>query len=187
MRKLNYNLILFLSLSVHVCAQTSSSTLQKQMRFDIGVWGSWLNYELPVAEQYSIVSELGIIPYIFGGEASSNGYALSTRLLTGVRYYYKPDERSADNAIFSNTGYFISLFADYQPPRLTYISVDDRAVSREFRIIPSWGLRKVFGSSRWSFEGRLGIGYSASLDNRSAAEKHSLAYDLRASISYKIF
>lgn len=130
------------------------------------------------------MTEVGANSSFFGGSEFSNGFALIGQASFGTRYYYDRNVRiSKSKKVLYNSGNFLQFIAGYSPAEFSYISVDDRFTQSRLQFIPSWGGRRNFGSSRWSFEGRMGVGYARILDNHIHEKKNEIAYDLRLSKS----
>lgn len=189
----NYTKVFFITILflcgpiVGLYSQNDNHCLQKLCRWDIGLFGTWINYEHPIAEQWSLFGDVGFNPIIFGGNFSSKGFGLSGRVSVGARYYYDRNIRIVKNKkLINNSGNFLQIMTDFQPPGFSYVSVNDRSIISELRFIPAWGGRRNIGNSRWSFEGRLGVGYSYILDDVVTERKHTIAYDIRLAIGYMI-
>ena len=183
-----FTFIIFKVSFINSFAQSESNNLQKLVRLDIGLLGTWASYEHPIAAKWTLMTEVGANPVIFGGSLASKGFGVSGRVSFGTRYYYDRNIRIAKNMkIINNSGNFLQLIADYQPSGFGYISVSDRSIIRELRFIPVWGGRRNIGSSRWSFESRIGIGYSYIIEDVETERTHNIAYDIRLVIGYTIF
>lgn len=171
-----------------ILSQNDNQDLHKMIRWDIGLLGTWLNYEHPIAQKWTMVGEVGLNPTFFGGIISSKGFGVAGRLSVSCRYFYDKRWRISNNKNFANnSGNFIQIVVDYQPPGFDYINVNDRNIIRELRLIPSICGRRNIKNGRFSYEARLGMGYSYLLDKVETETTHNFAYDLRFSIGYLIF
>jgi hypothetical protein len=155
-------------------------------KWDIGVLGTWLNIEYPLARNITAMSEIGLSPVIFGGYERGSGVLLSGRLRQGVRLYYNRTKRMEKGRnLRHNSGNYFGFDVDYQPPGLYWTSDQSRSVIREFRAMPTFGLRRAFGK-RMVIDGHLGIGYGYSLGSNIALP-HNMVYDFRISVGVLLF
>jgi len=178
--------IITLIFSVNITAgQEIRNELKHQLKWDIGILGTWLNYEMPIKENWTLIAEIGVNPVVFGGQSSNSaGTALAGRISLAPMFYYNRQNRVDRNLnISNNSGNYISMTFDYVPSYLTWSSNESRAILPEVRIIPTWGLRRNFYRN-WMYEGKFGIGYSRLLNETLGYKSNSVAFDIRFSIGY---
>lgn len=132
----------------------------------LGVLGAWCNYEIRLAKNWALRSEIGYEAPIFAtitannrGLVSPSRYPLFLPVLSlEPRWYYNSAKRQGNSKnTFHNSGNYVALSTRYYPEFLAYSPREFDQVDGGFFIVPSWGIRRNI-NYRWNVEIGLGIG-----------------------------
>jgi len=184
-RSFTYTVLSLLSFFTYTQLLAQEYSGKSLLKLDVGLIGTWLNYEYTLNKKFSLLSEIGLDGLIYSHHADGIGLILSTRIKQGMRFYYDQEALENDGKTTPNkAGNFFTFLVDYIPPNLSYVPFGQREVLRQIRALSYWGLRRDL-DKRLVFETHLGFGYVYNIGH-SLEQKHNLAWDLRIGIGYSL-
>lgn len=122
--------------------------------------GIWVNNETKIGDKIALRSEIGFDSGTWVGSSHDGfSYALAPVITIEPRLYYNLEKRKQRNKNISrNAGNFLSIKTSYHPDWFT-ISNRDLKVTSDISIIPTWGLKRNIGNSKFNYEAAFGLGY----------------------------
>ncbi|MCL5247654.1 hypothetical protein M4I21_17690 [Cellulophaga sp. 20_2_10] len=151
--------LLFCGFALIAKSQTPS-VAQSTYGIQTGTLGIWAHKETKLSNSIALRTEIGMDAGIWGGSFySENGYLITPVIRLEPRWYYNLNKRLAKSKnISGNSGNFLTLQTSYNPNWFVISNYDNVEVADQISIIPTWGIKRNFGS-HFTYETGIGIGY----------------------------
>ncbi len=152
-------IILIIIISINSYSQTKTASVEKSIYgIQTGLFGVWVNTESRLSDKISLKSEIG---FDFGAGKTildDKFTFLATPSITAEpRFYYNLNKRlDKGKNISKNSGNFISIKSTFNPDTFVISNKDNITVDNQLRIVPSWGIKRVYGKH---FTLETGAGY----------------------------
>ena len=162
-------------------AQNDQPSIKKNIvSVDIGLFGTWINYEKQLKEVFTVKSSLGLEGgFVFG--SSINYFTLTPTLRLEPRFYYnfKRRVKMKKKTSFNASNYFAVTLL-YIPNLFTISNVSGLEYESGVHVIPKFGIKRTIGQ-KVNFEFAIGAGPYISKGRVEAA----LGLDLRFGYNFK--
>jgi hypothetical protein len=187
MRKLLVTLALF---SLALVAKAQDASVEKSTTgIQVGFLGIWAHNEARLTNKLTLRTEFGFDTGIVGGSLHNGTSVIMTpMLIVEPKFYYNLDKRSLKSKdITGNSGNFFSLRTLYYPDWFVISNNDNISVLNQVSVIPSWGMRRNIGGSRFNYETGIGLGYRHVFAKSAGYSENTgeAAFDLRLRIGYR--
>ncbi|WP_010249458.1 hypothetical protein [Myroides injenensis] len=178
-------LIIIFTPLIYTNAQEAKETLQSHSEISVGLLFVGYSYETPVVDKLTVK---GNLDYQIGFAINSDYIKYFSAFSLGIepRYYYNINNRIRKGKnTKNNAANFFSFEASYQPDFLKTFDYEEYHVKAKdsYNLVPSWNIRRNINNSNFTYEIKLGIGFSTIYYDDLPNEK--LTYPaINAKISY---
>ncbi|WP_267740268.1 hypothetical protein [Myroides injenensis] len=166
-------------------AQEIKEALYAHSEISVGLLFVGYSYETPIVDKLTLK---GNLDYQIGFAINSDYVKYYSAFSLGIepRYYYNINNRIRKGKNTKNgAANFFSFEASYQPDFLKTFDYEDYHVKAKdsYNLVPSWNIRRNINNSNFTYEIKLGIGFSTIYYEDLPNEK--LTYPaINAKISY---
>lgn len=138
--KILFSCLIIIS-SQTVKSQTASSIERKVTSLDIGLFGSWFNYERQLAGSLTLNAEVGL-----DAEFGPGYYLFVPTLRLEPRYYYNFNKRvTQQKRTSNNSANFLSILVLHYSDLFKISNRDNFSTTPSTSIFAKWGLRRSLG------------------------------------------
>lgn len=154
-----------------------------------GFAGLWAHYELKIADQFALRTELGLEAYKNDDFYPEVGFLLTTVVTAEPRWYYNLKKRgSQSKRIDGNSGNFFAFKTSFHFDELLINLGDDEDAKmvNDLSIVPTWGMRRNIGK-HFNYEAGFGIGYIRYFAKKDgfSKDKDEIVINIHARIGYR--
>lgn len=184
---------IFMSVLLFACCITlhaQDASVEKSIfNIQTGLVGVWVSNELRLSNSFALRTEAGLELGALSETTEEDDnveYVGAATFSVAPRWYYNLKKRtSKGKSIAKNTGNYFALKGMYVPDWGLVAGPDDAYLVTTVAVLPSWGIRRVYGK-HFTFETGIGIGpmFAIGKDKETLRRQTDVYIDLQARIGY---